>query len=319
MSNGTEHHGGSPDGIRPRRKAATPPRPIGWRAANRIVKGQRGGPGTEDLHALIAIASAPPSAAKSAPSFTSASAEHARATESAGHEAMLAAFRESGAAWETGVARRGGSRRAAHRDGRKSAGRSARSRQASLALVLRFATAVLIVCGVGVAAASAGVLPPGVQRIAHQYLGIGGVSTPSTHVPSSSAVTTGAPGGNSSNGNNGAVPSMTGSAAPASSAVLVSLCQRVFQDPGKWQQDLPAADQATLITAAQDEHKVKSYCAQLLADVGKDATPSPGTTRGNGDAATGAPSLAPSAVPTQTQTHGKAHVSRSPEVKGDGG
>ena len=178
--------------------------------------------------------------------------------------------------------------------------------------MLRFATAVLIVCGVGVAAASVGVLPSGAQRIAHDYFGIGGASAPSTHVPSSIAVTTGAPRGNSGdsdgNSNSAVVPSTTSNAAPASSAVLVPLCQQVFQDPGKWEQDLGTADQATLITAAGSEQKVKSYCARLLASAGKDATPS--------HAATGAPPPAPSAAPTET--HGKAHVSHSPGAKGNG-
>jgi hypothetical protein len=256
------------------------PRPIGWRAANRIVNGQDGGPGAEDLHALISIAS------------TSTRNSGQAQADSASHEAVLTAFRESATSPRS--------------TGRKVAQKTARTRRTSGALVLRFATAVLLVCGVGAAAATAGVLPEGVQRIAHHYFGIGGVSAPSTHVPSSGAGTTGHSNANSTGSSAVAVPPMT-SAMPTDSAVMTTLCQQVSDHQSDWQSALDPADQATLIAAAGGEHKVKRYCARILAGNGKSAVPSPGPTD-----ATGTPTATP------TVTHGNAHVSHSPAAHSSG-
>lgn len=256
------------------------PRPIGWRAANRIVNGQDGGPGAEDLHALISIAST---------STRSSAQAHA---DSASHEAALTAFRESATSPRS--------------NGRKAAQKSARTRRTSDALVLRFATAVLLVCGVGAAAATAGVLPEGAQRIAHDYFGIGGVSAPSTHVPSSSAGTSGHSNANGTGSSAVAVPPTT-STMPTASVVMTTLCENVSDHQSDWQSALDPADQATLIAAAGGEHKVKGYCARILASGGKNATPSPGPTD-----ATGTPTATP------TVTHGKAHVSHSPAAHSSG-
>ena len=310
--NGNEYRGASPHGVRSRRTASAAHRPIGWRAANRILNGQDGGPGTEDLHALIAIASATASTSAPAPasSFAAfASDDHARAearAAAAGREAVLSAFRESAAGWKPGAGRRTGSRNGGSRTAQTTS-RGTSSRHTSRVLVLRFTTAVLLVVGVGAAAASAGVLPSGMQRIARNYFGIGGVSAPSTHVPSSNAVTTGPPNGSGGDGS-AAAPSGTASVAPASSAVVVALCQQIAQNEGNWETGVAPADQATLITAAGGEHKVKGYCAHMLAGKDKGSTPSP--------VATGTPSPAPSV--DATETHGKAHVSHPPATHGAG-
>ena len=321
--NDNEHHHASPHGVRPHRKAPAAHQPIGWRAANRILKGQDGGPGTEDLRTLIAVASATastsaPTSASSFAAFASDDRAHAEAAaESVGREAMLTEFRESAAAWETGVGRRRtGSRNGSRKTARKTTSRSG-SRHTSRALVLRFATAVLLVCGVGAAAASAGVLPSGMQRIARDYFGIGGVTAPSTHVRSSNAVTTGPPNGGGGNGGSATMRSGTASVAPTASDIVVALCQRIARNEGNWQTDVGLADQATLITAAGGEHKVKSYCAQLLAGSGKGAIPSPNVTDSSGSDATGTPSPAPSA--DATATHGKSHASHPPATHGAGG
>lgn len=269
-------------------------RPIGWRAASRILKGHDGGPGTEDLRAFIEIASASaPTSTSTSPSSGAIGAMRAE-TEPAGREAMLTAFRENAAVAQP--ARRMDGRKAAHSQ------KSVRSRRTSGAVVLRFTTAILLVCGVGAAAASAGVLPAGVQRIAHDYFGIGGVSAPSTHVPSSGAGTSGSSNGGGA-GSNAAIPQMTNGVMPTNSTVMVTLCQQVAKN-GNWKADLNAADQATLTAAAGGEHKVKGFCTRLLAGVGKGATPSPDVS--------GTPAATPSVEPTET--HGNAHVSHSPDT-----
>lgn len=255
------------------------PRRIGWRAANRILSGQDGGRGTEDLRTLIAIAAAP----------LAADAAHAQSTA---HDAVLTAFRETAAAPQP--------------TGRQAVRQAARSRHTSRALVLQFAAAVLVVCGVGAAAASAGVLPAGMQRIAHDYFGVGSLPAPSTHVPSSNAATSGAP---TNGASRPAAPSASG--LPASPAVIVALCQKIADDHGNWHADLDAADQATLIAAAGDDHKVKAFCAQLLANAGRTAVPS-----AKASDTPAAPSVTPSVEPTET--HGNAHVSRSPAPHGAG-
>lgn len=202
------------------------------------------------------------------------------------------------------------------------------SRNASRALVLRFATAVLLVCGVGAAAASAGVLPTGVQRIAHDYFGIGRVSAPSTHVPSSSVATAsparGSNGGDG-NGNGAAAPSAATSATPRNSDVVVALCQKITQGRGgNWKSGLSATDQATLIAAAGDEHKVRRYCGRLLKGAGTSTNgkgsnpdPSPAATNSHRPAATGTPSPVPSVRPDKPR--GKAHASHSAAAHGGGG
>lgn len=285
--NSTGRHGGSPDDIRPPRRAAASRR-LGWRAANRIVNGQDGGQGTEDLRMLIAIASAP----------LPSDGAHA---ESAARDAVLTAFRETAAAPQpTG-------RRAAR------AAVSARTRRASGALVLRFTAAIAIVCGVGAAAASAGVLPPGMQRIAHDYFGVGSAPARSTHAPST--VASGAPSGGVSRP---AIRPPTASGVPTSADAVVALCQQVAASHGdNWQDTLDAADQATLIAAAGGKHEVKSYCAELLVSPSpsQSAGPSPSQSAAPSPSATDATG-APSATPTVT--HGNAHVSRSPAARSTG-
>jgi hypothetical protein len=316
--NGNAHHGGPPDDTRSRRKGSAAPRRIGWRAANRIVSGKDGGPRADGLRALITVASMP----KQSPA-TSTDRAHAEA-EPAGREAMLAAYRESATDGEPGAWQRRGNR--------SSARKGASGRHTSLALVLRFTTAVLLVCGVGAAAASAGVLPAGVQRIARDYFGIGGASAPATHVsvPSSSAVITGPPKSSGGKGNGAAAPSSAArsNAAPASSDVITALCHKISQNDGDWELGVDAAGQAALITAAGDEHKVRNYCAQLLAN-GNDGNGNGNGSGGNGNgngltplpaaspkglAASSKPSPVPSAEPTGP--HGKTHVSHSPAAHG---
>lgn len=319
--NGPAHHGASPDDARSRHTASAARRRIGWRAANRIVSGKDGGPGAEGLHALIAVASTSkpkPSAPASAASFASADRTDAEA-DAAGREAMLAAYRESAADWESRAGRRA-------RSGNR-ARQGAGDRHTSRALVLRFATAVLLVCGVGVAAAGAGVLPAGVQRIAHDYLGIGGVSAPATHVAPSSGAAIGPSTGSGGDGNGAAAPSMAAggsNAAPASSEVIMALCQKVSQDGDNWEAGVNAAGRATLIAAAGDERTVKTYCARQLASGGDGNGNGGGNGHGSGNgngptpppAASTKPSPAPSAGPTET--HGKTHASRSPDAHGAG-
>lgn len=302
--------------------------------ANRILKGKHGGSGSEDLHALITVASmgpftdssvvpVEPGPVSARAASTSAGRAHAEA-ESVSREAMLTAFRESAAAWESGAGqRRTGGGTAAQKSVQKTARKAVGGRAAPRALVLRFATAVLLVCGVGVAAASAGVLPTGMQRIAHEYLGIGGVSAPSTQVPASSAAAGGLTKGSSGsrNSNSAAAPSAVIGAAPKSTDIVVALCQRISQGRGSsWQSGLSTADQATLIAAAGNQDNVKDYCGRLLAGTtgkGHNTVPSPAATNSHGPAATGKPSSAPSVGPDEPR--GKAHPSHSAAAHGGAG
>ncbi|HEV2343929.1 MAG TPA: hypothetical protein VGS97_07545 [Actinocrinis sp.] len=271
MSGAAFPNGTPDDGRSPRRAAArrTGPRRIGWRAAGRILSGQDGGRGTEDLRTLIMIASEP------VPAPTGhAGTGHAQPVLPHG---LLAAFHETAATSAVG------------------AGRPVRRRSTARVLVVRFAASILVVCGVGVAAASVGVLPAGMQRIAHDYLGVGAAPSSSTGHPSPNAATSGTPTGGT------ATTPLTTGAVPTSA--MAALCRQISQTGSDWRGDLSAADQTTLITAAGDEHKVKAYCARLLETLGNDvkATPSPETSP---------PSSIPSVKPTQTR--GNPHVSRSP-------
>lgn len=274
MSGAEYPDGGPGDGRSPRQTGLRriEPRRIGWRAAGRVLNGQDGGRGTEDLRTLIAIASAP------APTPTGhAGAER---TQSVLPNAVLAAFHETAAAPQT------------------TASRPVRRHSASRTrtLVLRFAASVLVVCGAGVAAASAGVLPAGMQRIAHDYLGVGGAPSPSTGGSSANAATSGVPTGGAA-----ATPPTTGT---VPTSTMAALCRQVPQTTGSdWRANLSAADQTTLITAAGADHKVKSYCARLLESLE------------GGAKATASPEPSPSsAIPSvkPTPTHGNPHASRSP-------
>lgn len=252
------------DGRSPRRTAS---QRIGRRAAGRILKGRDGGRGTEDLRTLIRIASAPVPTGR-------ADAERAEAVLP---HALLAAFHETAAASSA------------------SAGRPTRRRSTSRALVVRFAASILVVCGVGVAAASAGVLPAGMQRIAHDYLGVGAAPSSPTGHPSSNTDTSGSP-----TGGTATTPLTTGE---VPTSAVAALCRQISPSGSDWRGSLSAADQKTLITAADGDHKVRSYCARLLADLdaGVKASPSPEA---------GLPSSLPSVKPTPT--HGNPHASRSP-------
>lgn len=265
---GTGYPNGAPAGGRSPRRST--PRRIGWRAAGRILDGRHGGRGTDDLHALIAMASAPAS-----PPTGHAGTGRAEAVPP---NAVLAAFHETAAASPT------------------TARKPVRRGSSSRGLALRFAASILVVCGAGVAAASAGVLPSGMQRIAHDYLGVGSAPASSAQVPSSSAATSGTP------TSGAATTPITTGAVPTSA--VAALCRQISPTGSDWRANLSTADQATLISAAGGDHKVKQYCARVLEDFQESpkATPSPETI--------GTPSSIPSAKPTQT--HGDPHASRSP-------
>jgi hypothetical protein len=301
--NGTGHKERPPDDVRSRR--------IGWRAASRLLDGQDGGHGTEDLRTLITLASVPMDdvTARSEP------AEHAAASRDVTRvrhalddaaapgtsplpDALLAAFHASAAVTPTTV---------------KTA--TVRRQSTTRAVVLRSGAAVLVVCGAGTAAASIGVLPAGVQHIAHEYLGVGSAPAPSTHVPSSSA----APSQSSAGSNSAAPTSPTPGAASASA--LIALCRRVPQAGNDWTAGLSAADQATLIAAAGNEHKVKGYCKQLL-DTVSDSTTAKAKPSSSGSATPSSESVTPSPEPTGkpstapdikvTEPRGNAHASHAP-------
>lgn len=247
-----------------------PARQIGWGAASRLVDGKHGGPGTEDLGTLLAIAAAP---------AREMTADPARL------EPVLAAYRRAGA-----------DQAAAHR----SAARPALSRSA----LAKCAAVLLVFGGSSVAAASAGVLPASVQRIAHDYLGGVGIPAPSSHGPavSSPSETPSAVGS----------PSATigrGDASEGGAAQITTLCQKVAASTHGWRAGLDAADQAALVTAAAGSGNVKQYCVTLLTQSGSGAS-------GGGQSAAPSPSASPSPSPTAspeaTDTHGGGHVNHSP-------
>lgn len=275
---------------------------IGWRAANRLVNGQDGGEGTESLRLLIELAAAPEPTLMTHVGSAAVPAQRAHPIP----DALLTAFRETAAA-------------------PPSAFRSASRRQpASRSLALRFGAAVLVVCGCGAAAASAGVLPAGMQRIAHDYLGVGGDPEPSTHVSSSNPVANRPGGGNGGH----TAPGLTTGGVSMSTVIL--LCRQIpagNDDGDTWRTHLSAADQATLIAAAGSDHKVKAYCDQLLQNgdqgqgsaqgqgSGPDATPdSKASAHANPTPSPEATDAPPSEQPNvkPTQSHGSSGASHTP-------
>ncbi len=260
---GTEYPGGSPDAARPRQRDAAAGR-IGWLTANRLLNGRDTGPGAEPLRTLIALAAAPDSGPVAHP------------------EALLTAFRESAAAPPSPSA----------------AGTATRDRPAAGSLVLRFAAAVLLVLGAGTAAASVGVLPDGMQRMAHDYLGVGSDPAPSTQAPSSStsASRTPATSGQATRPQkNGAVPT----------SALIALCRRITDEGGSdWRTHLSAAEQATLIAAAGNGQKVNQYCDGLLHAGGAGAGQGQGSGQGPSATPDAKASSHESATPSPEATNG---------------
>jgi hypothetical protein len=262
--------GGSTNAARTRHG---PAKRIGWTAAGRLVDGKNGGPGTEELGALIAVAAAPASDA---------------ATDVMRLEPVLTAFRRAGVA------------SAPQREAR----RAIRPRS-SRAVLVKFATLFLILAGSGVAAASAGVLPAPMQRIAHDYFGGVGIPAPSVSGGAGSISPSGTP---SASGSPSPTPG-PGDTTAANAAQLMPLCQTVAANSQNWRSVLDATDQAALIAAAGSPGHVPQYCAALLADSSNGASAgAPGTTSTPGQPSE--PSSRPS--PDASATHGNGHASHSP-------
>ena len=240
--------------------------PLGWGAASRLVDGKHGGPGTEELDTLLAVASAP---------IRETTADSARLAT------VLAAYRRAGAEHAT-----------AHR--------SVTRRPASRSALAKCAVFFLIFSGSSVAAASAGILPASVQRMAHDYFGDVGIPAPSSHgtavsSPSETPSASGSPAATTPRGT-----------AQSSAAQITMLCQKVAANMHNWRAGLNDADQSALLTAAGSSDNVRPYCAALLAQSssapgGPSAMPSPSAS---------APS--PTASPEPTDTHGSGHVNHSP-------
>lgn len=256
------------------RPGQRPQRRIGWGAANRLIDGDDGRHGIGDLDTLLAVAAAPPSEAT---------------LDSARLEPILVAFRAAGA----------GARSTMPTPTRD----RIRRRSPRVALV-KCAAAFLVVGGSGVAAASAGVLPTSVQRIAHDYFGGVGIPAPAASEAAASNPST--------------TPGAAGSPTPApgagdgttgSTAQLMPLCRTVAANAQNWRVGLSRTDQAALIAAAGEPGHVKQYCATLLT------LPSGGPANASQGAApsstlSGEPS--PTARPEPTATHGNGHPAHSP-------
>jgi hypothetical protein len=278
-------------------------RRIGWRTAARLVDGHGGGPDgggrAEELRGLLALAAAPPPAG-------------AAATDTAQFREVLTAFRA--AAEDSAGA--GAATLTVH-------GRPHR-RPVTHSLAARCAAVALVVCGGGLVAAGANVLPTSVQRLAHQYLNVVGVPAPPG--PSRSP-------GSTANGLPGHGPSAAASARPTRSAdasatagaasgiatpaaAVLVLCTDIDQTGNDWAAGMSAADQATLIAAAGGDQKVKGYCNRLLAQGGgAAATPQPS---GTASSDTGSQSVPPSAAPSPSKTRGKAHATPTSSSGGPG-
>jgi hypothetical protein len=289
MTRGGGYRGGRDDAASSRQRPA--PR-IGWGAAGRLVDGDLGGdlggvPGVTDLDTLLAIASAPASEATLDPARL---------------EPILVAFRGAAiAAATTATVPRSETR--PRPQVRSQAQAQARARSPRAALV-KCAAAFLVVGGSGVAAASAGVLPTSVQRIAHDYFGGVGIPAPSSSEAAGSnpSATPGAPG-------SAAATPGPGEATAGDAAQLLPLCRQVAANPQNWRTVLDAADQAALVAVAGDPGHVRQYCATALAlpssgpsDEGRSAEPSPAQSAGP----------ASSADPEPSETHGNGHASHSP-------
>lgn len=262
------YRGGPTEAVRSRRGPAGR---IGWTTANRLVDGNQVGSGASDLDMLLAVAAAPASEATLDPAQL---------------EPVLMAFRRAGiGADPTPQPRR------------------VNRRRSSRALLVKCAAALMVVGGSGVAAASAGVLPASVQRIAHDYFGGVGIPAPAaSRTAGSTSSGMPSPSGSPS-------PSAGGDEAAANTARLIPLCQTVASNPGDWRSVLDTADQAALVAAAGAPGHVPQYCAALLAtassspaDGSEGVTPSPAQPTG--------PSSKP--TPGASATHGNSHASHSP-------
>lgn len=268
MSGGTGRHGlerrgGPDDSVRSRRRGTAR---IGWFAAGRLVEGEFDGPGAEDLRALLTVAAAP---------------QAEKRADAASLEPVLAAFRR--AAWNEPASNRTASTRAD--SARRASARTAASRTASAhaastprvprSLAAKCAVVFFVIGGSSVAAASAGILPASVQRIAHEYFGDAGIPAPSDSQSSGTSSASGSPSPAPSPDSAG-----SGSATAAGTAAgpLVTLCRAVALNTQNWRSGLDSADQATLIAAAGGANDVKQYCADLLAQdggQGQNATATP--------------------------------------------
>jgi hypothetical protein len=240
-------------------------RRIGWRAARRLVDGAVTGQDADDLRTLLSLASAP---------STAASADSARLG------LVLAAYRE--AAYAPPPPPTGGA--------------PVRQRSATHVLAARCAVVALLLSGAGVTAASTGMLPRPIQRIAHQWFGGEGIPAPSGSGAAGDAALSAS---SSPSGQQTSTTPMPTPGAMASNA-LSTLCAVVSAAPKDWQDQLDAADQATLITAAGGQQKVKQYCTKLLAQATESAASS---------SAAASTSATPSA--DATTTHGNAHATHT--------
>lgn len=289
MTDNSGYRSNSPDPVNsgstgPSRRRG-PAKHIGWSAASRLVDGQRGGPGTQELGTLLAVASAPASEATLDPVRL---------------EPVLAAFRAA----VPGSAPQRPAQRQAQRQPQP-----ARPSRSAQTLLVKCATVFVLLAGSGVAAASAGVLPASVQRIAHDYFGGVGIPAPSS---ASSSAADSNPSTTPSTAGSGTASPGSGAASAATTAQLMPLCRQVAANPQNWRSVIDAADQAALVTVAGDPGHVRQYCATLLAlpsagpaNASQSATPSPAQSAG--------PS--PTASPVPSATHGNGHGSHSPSPK----
>jgi hypothetical protein len=229
-----------------------------------------GAQGVEELRALLALASAPAPAAAAGAS-----------PDSARLGMVLAAYRE--AADTT----RPTTRTAAHR------------RSVAHPFAVRCTVVALLLSGAGVAAASTGILPAPIQRVAHRFFGGEGIPAPSGSDSASGAASSGP--------SDQATPTATPMPTPSALAsnTLTALCLVVSTDTKDWQDQLDAAEQAALITAAGGQQKVKAFCKKQLADATQGATA--GATASSGSSA----SPSATASPDATATHGNAHSTHS--------
>lgn len=166
------------------------------------------------------------------------------------------------------------------------------------ALAVKFAAAAAVLAGAGMAAASVGVLPAPIQRIAHDYFG--GVGIPGPTSPTSGATATRSTGATPSASRSRAADptasaesstSATASASPAATTQheLVALCQIVVEAGPSWHSDVDKAQRDLLTAAAGGNDKVLSYCTALVAGGGSSApagggsSPTSGSGNGNGN------------------------------------
>ena len=286
--------GARSDASGPRRH--TPPGRIGWRRAGRLVDAGGAGRGdtailarTEDLHTLLALASAPPAVSRA---------------DAAQLGKVLAAFRD-----------------AADSPPPPDRITAPRRRAASRSFAVQCVAAMLTV-GAGVTAASAGILPAPIQRLAHHLLGGVGVPAPFDGASSPSARTIASQSPHSS-----ATATNAPTATPAAKDV-VALCNLIGHGAKNWSDGLDAESRAILSTAARGDGNVTAYCAQLLTEI--DAGSSAGTSPSAGASPSASGSAGASASPAATsasvsspnpsasKSHGNPHPSKTPNPHSTG-